>query len=169
MLLEEGTATVVTWSVAVTVALLFFGLAFLVIRREYPRVLVLPLALVGLVALAAPVTKPGSGRPVLVFRGADPSRIHVERLRMFGSSSLKLANGTTVELEGPGRTLVVNESPIPLLIDRYSYGTGVRTSPEPTVIAPYTVESINAIIRYVGPDNPPPRESSAGEEVWLHW
>jgi hypothetical protein len=172
VLLSESQATMVTWGgAAAIVVLAWIGVAVLV--RKAPdwggtRPLAVVLGLIGVAALAAPITKWGAGTRVLVVRGTSPADIHVEHQRLFGSASFRFTSGASASLERGVRTLVVNDLPLPIKLERVTYGT----APHPELvnqIAPYQIERIDEIVRYLGPDHPPPDKSRSQSELWLQW
>jgi hypothetical protein len=172
MLIDEGRAELMVWGIAGGIALgcVIGGVLLVRKRPEWgaTKPLLALLALIGIAAIASPITKFTSGTAVIRLRQPDGA-VRAERLRLYGAEDYRFADGSSTSLAGGVKTIVINDRPAPAAIEEVSYGFGVNVEPT-TPVAPFSAARLDELVRYVGPSDPPPETlGGGGTEHWVRW
>jgi hypothetical protein len=172
VLTDESTVPVLFWVCLVAAA--GFAIAFKVTPSGMRlRTALLALAAVGFLVLAWAFHSPSFGTTVLIVK--IPGSPTVERARLFGSRTYTFWYLHRERLSSGERTLIVNDSHIPLSLETVNYGgalAGYADSREP--IPPASTYHTILSIDYVGPNDRPPSSVETqyvpfATREWLTW
>jgi hypothetical protein len=112
---------------------------------------------------------------LIVVKGTKPG-VTMTTNYLLGSGSHTFSDGTTKSLSSDAKVVVVNDTDAPLMVFRLTYvkePSREGAQPFERTIAPKTVSYLPWHLKYVGPDQEPPKEiesRSFKENVfWLTW
>lgn len=117
------------------------------------------------------------GTPVVIVKIGPSSEIAKTRGRLFGSSPYRFQDDHSATLASQGKTIVVDDSKLPMHVELQSYGDESAAIVSHLVadddkIAPMTVAVLDHPIDFIGPDDPPPPKVQgvyAESRYWLEW
>ena len=165
MLVTEATAAIIAWSIAGMIVIASAAAGITLLRRDSR--LGVPVIAIGLLAaLFLSATSLAHGTRVLVV--FDEGGVFARKdLRVYGGATYRFADGTPVQLRwNSARQLVLNDTSVPLTIEKVMYGVHFGDRLE-TPLGAFQMVELDGRIDHFGPQDQPPGTSEKWERYWL--
>jgi len=171
MLLTPFQASLFAWTLGGVCAAAGLWIFVALRRRDNPLAPIPAFVLltIGLVVAASGLA---NGTALVIVTDGGTAPIRTDR-RLYGSRKYQYANGQqgTIARGGDTRTIVVNDTPVTLVLETVRYGSSLSSS---RPVAPYSSVAIDHQLEFFGPtDRPPARITASGgyetEKYWLRW
>ena len=165
MLITEFQSSVVTWGITAVVAAAAVIAGIFLIRSDSSAGL--PVIIVGLLlAFLAGELSHGTRLLVVVPGDGRPER---RDLRLYGSKEYRFADGSSEQIRWKSaKQLVLNDTPVPLTVEKRLYGT-TFAEPDERRVEPYGSAKLDGMIDHFGPEDLPPGTSEKWERYWIRW
>lgn len=168
MLLSNGQASLLAWTLAIVALLAFAIPGVLLLLHDYSwgKVL-LPLGVVAALILGA--SKPAHGTRVLIVEVSLTGGLVRSDRRLYGNASYRMSNGSTHSLRwNAARQLLLNDTPAALTVSKAQYGVTFAGSWEKRV-GPFELATFDGSIDHFGPYDTPPATSEKWNRYWVRW
>lgn len=164
MLVSPQISSLIAWCIGGLLIILGLGGALVMLRRGRTGRATL-LAVLAMLGLFIGISRQGHGDRVIVVRlaGLTPARMDQ---RLYGTARYTYSDGRADEITGIDGTVLVNDTPVPLTLQKLSYGLGPSSHQD---LPPFHSLSLAGTVDFFGPQDQPPMKITTRYGDWKYW